>query len=383
VSAAYGSAVLFFTDPWAHELGGSLRVRALLRALRDLDYGPVCLFPSANGNAASPEDGIASHAVPMPAALRGAPEWLRSTKRQFLPMPTRAGAVSASLSRAVEDLGPLKILAVESLAYVPYWHRTQASLRWFDVMDLWGEYAHRESRARNGTARLTATLQARAVKRAEADALREADLVTAAGWSDAQLVSDQKGRMAVWIPTPVETSASRLARQGRTGPRTAGFLADFRAGANLDALDIICRIWEPRLRAKGWRVVIGGRGSKECPLPSTIVALGDLQSVNDFYDIVDVTLAPLRLGGGLKHKVIESLGRGVPIVASAFALDGLPPTLRSVAIIVDIQDPDFRDLETGLSRQALVPADLEIFTQKHMTASLRTIVEEALVNADN
>src|SRR5205823_7396132 len=63
-----------------------------------------------------------------------------------------------------------------------------------------------------------------------------------------------------------------------------------------------------------------------------IVPLGYVPSLDNVFDRVALTIAPLRYGAGLKGKVLESMAAGVPCVMTTVAAEGvdLPPELQSL-----------------------------------------------------
>jgi glycosyltransferase involved in cell wall biosynthesis len=60
--------------------------------------------------------------------------------------------------------------------------------------------------------------------------------------------------------------------------------------------------------------------------------LGPVDNPAEFYSLVDVVLAPLSLGGGMKVKIVEALLAGVPVVASAAAAEGIPNEVADLLI---------------------------------------------------
>src|SRR5690606_41068412 len=51
--------------------------------------------------------------------------------------------------------------------------------------------------------------------------------------------------------------------------------------------------------------------------------LGWVQDLDPLYAGARVTIAPLRFGAGVKGKVGESLGKGVPVVGTSVAVEGM------------------------------------------------------------
>jgi glycosyltransferase involved in cell wall biosynthesis len=52
--------------------------------------------------------------------------------------------------------------------------------------------------------------------------------------------------------------------------------------------------------------------------------VGQVQRLEDVFDAVRLTVAPLRFGAGLKGKVLDSLAAGVPCAMTPIAAEGLP-----------------------------------------------------------
>ena len=55
---------------------------------------------------------------------------------------------------------------------------------------------------------------------------------------------------------------------------------------------------------------------------------GYVEDLSDFYESVDVVIAPLLYGQGAPTKVVEALGQGLPVAGTASGLRGLAPELR-------------------------------------------------------
>lgn len=337
------AVVLSLSDPWASSTGGTLRTRGVLRSLRAAGYEATCVFPSATLDVARPEEGISSFpALGVPVGARSWPAWVSGVKRTFLPMPTVLGANNAAISQALSEIGEADLLVVCALSQVQYRSQIRCRTFWIDFMDVWSDFLEQEIAGRFWLARASGRLQQRKLRGAERRTIEGATIVSAAGWSDAEMLRRRTGRDVVWLPTPVQGSA-RAVRP--VCSRRAGFLGNFDYWPNREAFETLCRSWLPELTARGWRVVVAGRSSDSLRLPPGVECLGPLENIEDFYGQVDVTLAPIRLGGGIKVKVIESLVHGVPVVASSFALEGFPPETRVLAMTADLANPDFSCLE--------------------------------------
>lgn len=70
-------------------------------------------------------------------------------------------------------------------------------------------------------------------------------------------------------------------------------------------------------------------------IPSHVVKLGILNNLSDFYSKVDVCLAPIFFGAGMKIKVLEALANNKPQVVTRHAVSAFPAGIEQVTVIVD------------------------------------------------
>lgn len=362
--------MLSLADPWAHAHGGTLRTRGFVRAFEDLGNDVVCVFPSRAPAAPSG----AGRSVAVAGAPMGAHpllESVRRVKRLAMPMPTALGARSKAVAEAVAVEHP-DIIAVSTLAQAPYADAVAGARLWLDMSDLWSEFARREAQARSGLARRLASLQQAQIERTETERVAGAAVVTAAGYTDAAILSGRASTLVTWLPTPLDVVPVPMPQPA---PKRAGFLANFAFGPNVDAWQVLAGSWLPRLREHDWEVVVAGLQSDLLPRLPGVVKLGPVTDVSEFYREVAVTLAPIRLGGGMKVKVAESLLAGRPVFASRFAVDGFPPDLRALTHLVDLGSPDFSALDdSGLWSGA--GGDLSVFGAEHFRGEVGRLLEQ-------
>ncbi|MEP7054604.1 MAG: glycosyltransferase family 4 protein [Actinomycetota bacterium] len=352
-------AMLSLADPWAHAHGGTLRTRGFLQAFTELGHDVVCVFPSRLP-ATKPGSGRSVAVATAPIGMHPLLGSVRRAKRLLLPMPTAIGARSRALADAVIAERP-DVVAVSTLAQAAYADAVPTARLWLDMSDLWSEFARREAMTRRGVARRLALLQQRQIERTETARVAAAAFVTAAGYTDAAILTERAGTSVSWLPTPLQVHPVPLPEPL---PKCAGFIANFAFGPNADAWQVLATSWLPRLRERGWDVVVAGLGSDLLPALPGVVRLGPVDDVAEFYREISVTLAPIRLGGGMKVKVAESLLAGRPVIASRFAVDGFPPAIRALTHVVDLDDPDLDGLDEIAS---VVPpaAELSVFGTDH------------------
>ena len=155
----------------------------------------------------------------------------------------------------------------------------------------------------------------RVVVMSEADRERMAELVDA--------------RRLCVVPTGVDLEQFPVAPwAGRRG-RTIVFVGHYLHYPNQDAAVRLRREILPRVarRAPGARLLLVGSGVtgavRALAGPSVRVT-GPVESVHPFLAGAKVFAAPMRLGHGIKGKLLEAFAAGVPVVASTQACEGIP-----------------------------------------------------------
>jgi glycosyltransferase involved in cell wall biosynthesis len=302
---------------------------------------------------------------------------LHRIKRRALPIPLR---------RNVErDLVSVSS-AERTVSLIPSAHRWALESRcsWLDYPDLWSEFAKHHARHTDWLSGAVSSAQRAIWKRREQHESSQASAVSVASWSDQRRL----GRDAIWLPTPIVKSAEDLdTRRQRTstpGEPVYGFLGNFNYPPNRDAYERLVREWTPVLQPIAGRIVVAGFDSAALPRCPGVDLLGEVADLRDFYETIDVALAPIEKGGGMKVKIVEAMMHGVPVLATEHALEGLPPALRAVcsewrgfkAAPLHDHDPDrFRDPRLHLeSSVELKRFTTESFVEVFAQAFARTMV---------
>ena len=83
--------------------------------------------------------------------------------------------------------------------------------------------------------------------------------------------------------------------------------------------------------------IIGDKAPPEIVALATerIIVAGLQRDVRPFFDSVKLSVAPLRFGAGIKGKINQSMGFGVPVVATSLAVEGMPLTNRKDILVAD------------------------------------------------
>lgn len=326
------AAVLSLSDPAGLNSGGAVRVRAMAGALSDVMDVRIVAPPTPPASGAEPD---------RPAGVRDELlDRLHEVKRRFVPMPTLFGAKNPAMSDELDSYAPDLVVA-GVLSQAPY-GRFAAKTFWLDFMDLWSDFGAREAASRTGLARVTARSQAKLLVHQEKRLCATADIVTAAGWADCEELR-RRGVDATWLPT---TCPDHLFQRRTHGPRTrtAGLLGNFSYWPNRAAYRKAVEEWLPALRAQGWQLLVAGAASDELgPPPEGVEILGEVADLSDYYGRIDMSLAPVDLGGGIKVKVLESFVHGIPVLGTRFAFEGFAPEIRELGVVWD--DGDVPKLE--------------------------------------
>ncbi len=105
------------------------------------------------------------------------------------------------------------------------------------------------------------------------------------------------------------------------------FLGSYAHRPNVDAINVIGREIRPRVlrEVPGTAFRIVGKGVPVAVLEAEgFEAYANVAEVVPFIDGATVCIAPIRVGSGVRAKLVEYLSRGKPVVAMTPALEGLP-----------------------------------------------------------
>jgi glycosyltransferase involved in cell wall biosynthesis len=119
------------------------------------------------------------------------------------------------------------------------------------------------------------------------------------------------------------------------------FVGNFAYEPNVDAALYFCRDIFPLILkdVPNVRLFLVGNAppSEICSLRSNrhIEVSGRVASLIPFYKHADVVVCPLRIGGGVKVKVLEALGHGKAIVSTSIGAQGLDLSTHRAVVVAD------------------------------------------------
>jgi polysaccharide biosynthesis protein PslH len=186
--------------------------------------------------------------------------------------------------------------------------------------------------ARNPLLKAYMFVQWRRYRRFEAEMCSKFRGVIAVSEDDANRFREEFGLSNVLghVPTGVDVDFFEATRY-EPEPERIMFLGSMDWMPNIDGIIDFCKTTYPliRLRCPNVRLTIIGRN----PTPA-VVALaqqdpsidvtGTVDDVRPFMAKAAASIVPLRVGGGTRIKIFETMAMGIPVVSSSIGAEGLP-----------------------------------------------------------
>src|SRR5438132_11078214 len=205
----------------------------------------------------------------------------------------------------------------------------------FDTVDL---HFVREA----GEARVTGDPEmrqkARDTERLESELIDQSDETWTVSTSEQRLLQRK------WPEKSIKVISNIVDVPGSSTPFTLRrdwlFIGSFQHTPNIDAVLFFVQSIYPLVRAHlpdAKFYIIGDKAPPEVVALATdnIIVTGLQPDVRPFFESVKLSVAPLRYGAGIKGKINQSMGFGVPVVATSLAVEGMALTDREDILIAD------------------------------------------------
>ena len=163
---------------------------------------------------------------------------------------------------------------------------------------------------------LLASAEAARTRRDELRCLREASEVAFLADDDAAEVGAFGARRLDLVFAPADAPAS-------LEDPLAVFVGDRRNPANADAVARLLALWPTIARAApGARLAVAGHPARRerLAVPTGVDVLGFVDDVDALWRSAAVLLAPVRIGGGVRVKILDAARHGVPVVGTRAAI---------------------------------------------------------------
>jgi glycosyltransferase involved in cell wall biosynthesis len=404
-SARNARRVLFLSwwNPIPPDIGGRARVLALLRALVAEGY-ETGLISFADTDAEIPGSVARLAELGVRAAFVARSIHDRSRAAQVLP---RLGAMFGrrpynawvsddirmrrELSAAVGSLSPAFVLA-ETSWMGQYLAMARGSITILSAPNVdFDHYARRAASETNPILRPIRRRHWRSVRQYELEIVAEIHSVITVTDEDRNRYLQAGVSTPIHVlPITVDTDRCRFATPPDTGESRLLFLGAMYYQPNVEAMVHFCREIYPLVRREipDARLIIAG--SRPAPAIRELAAAdpsisvtGHVADLSDCYRGAEVFVAPIRFGGGMKTKIVESMAFGLPVVGYPSALEGIPAVDGVHALIRDTPRA-FADAVVALCRNAGLRAKIrgaarqlaeERFSDAALRRGLRRILE--------
>ena len=161
--------------------------------------------------------------------------------------------------------------------------------------------------------------------------------------ADRALLLDLNPRLKIQvIPNGIELERFRP-REVERDPATLLFVGNYDYPPNQDAARLLAERVLPRVRQAlpAARLQLVG-ANPPAPLRDLandhIEVTGTVPDVAPYLARATVFVCPLRIGAGLKNKVLEALAMGIPVVATPLSLDGIAARDGESALVAEVDD---------------------------------------------
>jgi sugar transferase (PEP-CTERM/EpsH1 system associated) len=184
------------------------------------------------------------------------------------------------------------------------------------------------------------------LRRYEARVCRDADAVLAVSEEDAGALR-RLGRTApvAVVPNGVDTTYYRTGPDAAREPATLLFTGTMDFRPNVDAIrwfvqDVLPLVAESRPDA---RLQVVGRSPAPAVLALAsenpgVVVTGAVEDVRPYFDRSTLFVVPMRMGGGVRLKVLEALAAGVPLVSTSMGAEGTGLVHEEELLLADTAD---------------------------------------------
>lgn len=206
--------------------------------------------------------------------------------------------------------------------------------RCLSLHDLYDQYARRKHGATPwGPYKLKLALDAWKIRRYETSVMRQFDLITVVSDDEEpQARARARGSEVLLVPNGVDTDYFRpdatLAPAKTSSAPTLLFVGNLSYEPNQDAVRFFLANILPLIRNPypDVRVIILGKDPPPWLRSSSdtgVTVTGTVHDVRPYYAAADAVVAPIRLGGGTKIKVLEALAMAAPLITTTAGTAGI------------------------------------------------------------
>jgi glycosyltransferase involved in cell wall biosynthesis len=180
---------------------------------------------------------------------------------------------------------------------------------------------------------------ARNTKRRELAAYRKADVVIAVSEEDRRILQREVGKLPVEVIPNIHAVPPLVEEKKNIGSSLL-FIGNFRHDPNVDAMLYFCTEVLPLIKQEVPDVeltIVGGSPPEEVRrlTAEKVRVLGFVPDVKPLLEVSDISVAPLRYGGGMKGKIGEAMAYGLPVVTTSIGTEGFGLTSGQHVLVGD------------------------------------------------
>jgi polysaccharide biosynthesis protein PslH len=216
-------------------------------------------------------------------------------------------------------------------------------------------------------------LQAAKMERFERAAFAGADFVVTVSERDRNRTIAWGAKRTGVVPNGSDTEHIRPTPSRAFNRTELLFIGALDWFANIDAISWFLADIFPLIRAADSSVHLSVVGSRPCDRVRRLVHgvagvtfFGQVDDVRPFYDRCDVVVAPLRIAGGTRIKILEAMAAGKPVVSTTVGAEGLDVVHGVHLLMAD--DPE------TFARSVLRTLKTDVFAEMSLRA--RALVEK-------
>jgi polysaccharide biosynthesis protein PslH len=232
------------------------------------------------------------------------------------------------------------------------------------------------SRQQGAVKRLLYKTQAKRLKKKELELIKKVDINFCISNEDEKtfnsLLPDKKTQL---LPITVESNEVPVSDQPE-----CFFLGSENWGPNIDSVNYLHECWKiPEFQKHKLNIAGGFNELFPEHIPKGIQLIGRVENVSEFMAQNGILVAPSFSGSGIKVKVLEAMGNGIPVITTDFGAQGISE--ESGLIIVSDKKEMLAAIERLKTNREYF---LELSSQgknyiqkKHSFASVEAILKEA------
>lgn len=182
--------------------------------------------------------------------------------------------------------------------------------------------------------------EAERTRTAERQAWHRADVVAALTEEDRDVIRAAGVERVELVPDGIDRPDVEPKPMAADAPPVLTFVGNFGYEPNVDAAVYFARSVLPLIarQVPDVRLMLVGNAPPaqvQALAGRTVTVTGRVPDVGAYLDSATVVLCPLRVGGGVKVKMLQALAHGKAIVTTSVGTQGLGPEIRDAAVVAD------------------------------------------------